>query len=101
MREAVDAARAGGGPALIEARVTRLGQHTSQVGDLRDRHQLAVARRRDPIPRFAHYLRVHGLLDDAVQDELSSRAQAEVDDAVEYAGHAPPPPLEDAFKDVY
>src|SRR5262249_42331365 len=35
MREAVDAARAGKGPALIEARVTRLAQHTSQVGDTR------------------------------------------------------------------
>ena len=35
MREAVEAARAGKGPALIQARVTRLGQHTSQVGDTR------------------------------------------------------------------
>src|SRR5438094_4823543 len=35
MREAVDAARAGKGPALIEARCTRLGQHTSQVGEIR------------------------------------------------------------------
>src|SRR5919205_440645 len=57
MREAVDAARAGRGPALIEARVTRLGQHTSQVGDTRQPKEVAAARRHDPIPRFAHYLR--------------------------------------------
>src|ERR1700730_9788529 len=35
MDEAVRGARAGKGPALIEARVTRLGQHTSQVGEKR------------------------------------------------------------------
>src|SRR5919205_3916916 len=40
MREAVEGARAGKGPALIEARVSRLGQHTSQVGDLRGRTEL-------------------------------------------------------------
>src|SRR5439155_21011142 len=56
MHEAVEAARAGRGPALIEARVTRLGQHTSQVGDTRAPRQMAAARRHDPIPRFAHYL---------------------------------------------
>src|SRR5437763_3382744 len=57
MREAVDAARAGKGPALIEARVTRLGQHTSQVGEMRGTKEVAAARRLDPIPRFARYLR--------------------------------------------
>src|SRR5215216_7369930 len=56
MREAVEGARAGKGPALIEARVTRLGQHTSQVGDDRSRQEVAAARRHDPIPKFARYL---------------------------------------------
>src|SRR3989440_10129237 len=50
MREAVEAARAGRGPALIEARVTRLGQHTSQVGEMRPPAEMAAARRKDPIP---------------------------------------------------
>ncbi|HEV7661979.1 MAG TPA: thiamine pyrophosphate-dependent dehydrogenase E1 component subunit alpha, partial [Chloroflexota bacterium] len=47
MREAVEAAREGRGPALIEARVSRLGQHTSQVGDLRGAAELATGRRGD------------------------------------------------------
>src|ERR671932_2908495 len=42
--EAAARARAGGGPTLIEARVTRLGQHTSQVGDLRNPRSVAAAR---------------------------------------------------------
>src|SRR5262245_44807717 len=54
MREAVEGARAGSGPALIEARVQRLGQHTSQVPDERSRAEIAAeVRRYDPIPRFA------------------------------------------------
>jgi 2-oxoisovalerate dehydrogenase E1 component alpha subunit len=101
MREAVEAARAGRGPALIEARVRRLGQHTSQVGDTRGRQEVAAARRHDPIPRFAHYLRHHGLLDDTLHRQLADRAQAEVDEAVAYAAKASPPPVERAFSDVY
>jgi 2-oxoisovalerate dehydrogenase E1 component subunit alpha len=101
MREAVEAARRGQGPALIEARVTRLGQHTSQVGDTRDSHDLAVARRHDPIPRFARYLRHHGLLDDALQAELEQRAEREVEDGIAFASQAPLPPRRRAFEDVY
>ena len=101
MHEAVEGARSGQGPALIEARVTRLGQHTSQVGDSRDAHDLALARRHDPIPRFARYLRHHGLLGDALEEELNAKADAEVADAVDFASHAPSPPVERAFADVY
>src|SRR5262249_27838408 len=92
MREAVDAARAGQGPALIEARVTRLGQHTSQVGETREPKEMAAARRHDPIPRFGRYLRHHGLLDDALQSDLEGRADREVADGIEFASRAAPPP---------
>jgi len=101
MREAVDAARAGKGPALIEARVTRLGQHTSQVGDTRGPQEVAAARRHDPIPRFGRYLTHHGLMDEALHAELSARADREVDDGVDFASRAPLPPVARAFEDVY
>ena len=99
--EAVARARRGEGPTLIEARVTRLGQHTNQVGDLRSPAEIEAARARDPLPRFARYLREHGLLDDERQASLSARAIREVDDAAAYAQAAPPPAREVAFKDVY
>jgi 2-oxoisovalerate dehydrogenase E1 component alpha subunit len=101
MSEAVARARAGGGPTLIEARVTRIGQHTSQVGDLRAPDEVAEARHHDPIPRFAEYLRVHGLLDDARAQELANRADTEVAEALDVASKAPDPPRERAFQDVY
>jgi len=101
MHEAVDAARAGQGPALIEARVTRLGQHTSQVGDTRGPREVAAARRHDPIPRFSRYLSHHGLLTDTLSAELSARADAEIADALEFAIKQPMPPVLRAFQDVY
>ncbi|MDQ6675295.1 MAG: thiamine pyrophosphate-dependent enzyme [Chloroflexota bacterium] len=101
MRDAVDAARAGKGPALIEARVMRLGQHTSQVGEMRAAAEVAAARRKDPLPRFGHYLRHHCVLDEHAEAALKQRADAEVVDAVEFARRAPPPPVQRAFQDVY
>jgi 2-oxoisovalerate dehydrogenase E1 component alpha subunit len=101
MHDAVEGARAGKGPALIEARVTRLGQHTSQVGEMRGAAEVSAARRRDPIPRFALYLRKQGLLDQTHSAQLAVRAEAEVQDAVDFARQATPPPVERAFQDVY
>jgi 2-oxoisovalerate dehydrogenase E1 component alpha subunit len=100
--EAVARARAGGGPTLIEARVTRLGQHTSQVGDERSPRVVAEARHHhDPIPRFEQYLLKHGLLDADRGRELAGKADAEVADAVDFARRAPDPPRQRAFSDVY
>jgi TPP-dependent pyruvate/acetoin dehydrogenase alpha subunit len=71
------------------------------VGDLRTPEQVAHLRRLDPIPRFARYLRHHGVLDEERDAELMRRADAEVNDAVEFASHAAAPPVERAFADVY
>src|SRR5437764_13377237 len=101
MREAVEGARAGRGPALIEARCTRLGQHTSQVGEIRGKAEMTAARRHDPVPRFARYLRYFGLLDEKQAAAFGGRAEAEIADAVAFAERAPKPPVERAFKYVY
>ncbi len=101
MREAVEAARAGRGPALIEARCTRLGQHTSQVGEDRGSAEMTAARRHDPIPRFARYLRYFNVLNGSQESAFLKRAEEEVAEAVEFASRAAPPPVEWAFKDVY
>jgi 2-oxoisovalerate dehydrogenase E1 component alpha subunit len=100
-REAAERARSGGGPTLIEARVARLGQHTSQVGDLRSPGELAAARERDPLPRMAGYLRQHELLADAGLAALDADVAAEIEAAVAYAREAPSLPGEEAFRRVY
>jgi 2-oxoisovalerate dehydrogenase E1 component alpha subunit len=97
---AIDRARRGEGPTLIEARVARLGQHTSQVGESRTAEELAVQRARDPLPRFAAYLREHALLDDGCDAKLRDAARAEVDDAIAFARASSPAAPESAFEPV-
>jgi TPP-dependent pyruvate/acetoin dehydrogenase alpha subunit len=62
---------------------------------------VAAARRHDPIPRFARYLRHLGLLDEDRAAQVEQRADEEVRDAVEFAGHAPLPARDRAFADIY
>ena len=99
-RAAVERARNGEGPTLIEAVVARLSRHTSQVGDERSEAEMAAARERDPIPFFGRYLSEQGLLDDAEERVLAERAKAEVDEAIEFAREAPAPYAEDAYQTV-
>ncbi len=58
-RAAVDLARSGGGPTLIEAKVMRLTGHSSddQQTKYRSDEELASERLRDPLPRFRDELR--------------------------------------------
>src|SRR6187397_2011838 len=90
---AVDRARAGEGPTLIEAKVTRLTGHSSddQQTKYRSEEELAAEKERDPLPRFRDQLRDAGILTKEVEVRLSLELQAAVDDATEYAESQPDP----------
>jgi pyruvate dehydrogenase E1 component alpha subunit len=86
-KEAVDRARAGGGPTLIECVTYRMAMHTTADDPKRYRSDAEVEewRRKDPIPRFQSYLIAKGLLsEDAVKAEEAAVA-AEIQAAVERA----------------
>src|SRR5581483_9514307 len=57
-REAVQRARAGGGPAFIEARIRRINAHTSEDDQARYRslEEIQEAAAHDPLPRFERWL---------------------------------------------
>jgi 2-oxoisovalerate dehydrogenase E1 component alpha subunit len=103
MRAAVERARAGEGPTLIEARVYRLTPHTSDDDERRYRSdaERAEARQHDPLPRFERLLRARGLLDDALLATLQERIAREVSEAVACAEAAPPPAPSEALRHVY
>lgn len=101
-KEAVERARAGEGPTLVEAKCHRLMPHTSNEDDsYRDPRDLEAARRADPIPRFKRYLESVGLLDDELEAEIRAGVADEVEDATEFALNSPEPAPEDALKYVY
>jgi pyruvate dehydrogenase E1 component alpha subunit len=90
-RAAVDRARSGGGPTLIEAVTYRIGPHSSadDPARYRDAELTESWRRRDPIERLRRYLQRHDRWSQAMQDELEREAAAEVDRAVEAAEALP------------
>jgi len=101
-KAAVERARAGEGPTLIEAKCQRLMPHTSNDDDsYRSPEELEVARQADPIPRFRSYLESAGLLDDERDTQIRSEVADEVEDATEFAMNSPHPAPEDALKYVY
>ncbi len=99
---AADHARSGAGPALIEAKVARLGPHF--LGDpehYRTRAEVEALRVRDPLPRFQQTLRERGLLDDARGAALEQDVQAEIDRAVDYLRAQAPVEARTALENVY
>jgi 2-oxoisovalerate dehydrogenase E1 component alpha subunit len=78
VRHAVDAARAGGGPTLIEARTYRMEAHTNadDAGRYRDEHEVEHWRARDPIDRLRRYLDGRGLLPAGVAEDAERYAAA-------------------------
>ena len=76
-REAVERARSGGGPTLIEAKVTRLTAHSSddQQTKYRSDEDLAEGRAQDPLPIFRDQLRDAGVLSDEIEEAMRDRDQ--------------------------
>ena len=92
-REAVDRARSGGGPTLIEAKVTRLTAHSSddQQTKYRSEDDLAEGRAHDPLPIFRARLREAGVLTDALEAALAAELAALVEDATDFSESEPDP----------
>jgi pyruvate dehydrogenase E1 component alpha subunit len=86
-REAVERARSGGGPTLIECVTYRLMMHTTADDPKRYRTDKEVERwsKRDPLPRFQKYLRNKGLLSEEKIKELESEVLDEIQAAVDVA----------------
>jgi TPP-dependent pyruvate/acetoin dehydrogenase alpha subunit len=86
-REAVDRARAGRGPSLIEAVTYRLGPHSTADDPSRYRGEAEVRtwEAREPLPRFRRYLEDRGLLDADREAEFEAEAEAAIRAAIERA----------------
>ena len=102
-REAVERARRGEGPTLIEAVTYRMQGHSSSDDPTRYRSEAEVDAwaRRDPLARFERYLRERGILDDAALAALDSRLKAEIEDAIVHAEATPAPPTETLIEGVF
>jgi pyruvate dehydrogenase E1 component alpha subunit len=98
-KEAVDRARAGGGPTLIEAVTYRVGPHTTadDAGRYRDSTEAADWMSRDPIERVRRYLSEWGRWEERTQTDVEERATREIERAVALAEGLPAVTTDDVF----
>jgi 2-oxoisovalerate dehydrogenase E1 component len=82
-REAVERARSGGGPTLIECRTYRTRPHAEGMGDYtyRTREDVAGWRERCPIKRFVSRILDEGILTEAEISEVENDVRALVEES--------------------
>ena len=114
--EAVDRARSGAGPTLVESKVYRLSAHGNIIvppgiplhfpeheaievfGDV---EEYEAAKRGDPVPRFRAKLVQDGVLSAEQADEIMQSARDEMQAAVDFGIESPLPDPEAATNYVY
>jgi len=101
-RQAVDSARAGGGPTLIECMTYRITGHSRRDPcNYQPEEERKGALQKEPIRRFADYLLSGGIIDQAGLDGIRAEVDAEIERAVESAMAAPDPKPEDALEGAF
>lgn len=115
-KEAVDRARNGEGPTLIEAYTYRLGAHTTSDDPTKYRENQEVEEwlKKDPLLRFKLYLQEKGLLTDeweektkkeleeevmATFESIENKSDTEIEDIFKYHYETMPPQLEEQLND--
>jgi pyruvate dehydrogenase E1 component alpha subunit len=102
-REAVERARRGEGPTLIEAMTYRLSLHTTadDPTKYRDEAEVKAWEAREPLPRFRRYLQAKGVIDAAGEAALEAEVDADIRAAVERAEARMQARLVDVFEQVH
>lgn len=91
VNDAMDLARSGGGPTLVEAKCYRFLSHTTDDDDrtYRSRDEVADRRRNDPVPKFEALLVERGILTVEAVDALKRSVLEEANDATDRAESVP------------
>jgi pyruvate dehydrogenase E1 component alpha subunit len=100
---ALEKARNGGGPTLIEAATYRLGAHSTSDDPTRyrDSEEVELMRTKDPILRFQRYIRQRGMWDEEYESNLRQTMLSKVKTAITNAESVPQPGVRSLFEDVY
>jgi pyruvate dehydrogenase E1 component alpha subunit len=100
--EAIDRARSGAGPSLLEMKTYRYRGHSrSDPAKYRPEGELDFWKTRDPILLLGDKLAAEGVLSQAQQDEIRATSQVEIDAAADRAAQSPYPTLEETRSYVY
>jgi pyruvate dehydrogenase E1 component alpha subunit len=102
VKPAVDRARKGEGPSLIECLTYRYRGHFEGDPELyRKKEEVLEWQKRDPIEKFKKQLIKDGKLDKDDFENIVNEIEEEIDDAVDFARKSDYPDLQEAYTDVF
>lgn len=101
-KEAVEMARAGEGPVIIEAKTMRMKGHAQHdPAEYVPREMFEYWKERDPIARFEKFLTDGKMMSEAEKKRIHERVEKEVADGAQFAENSPLPPPEMAEEGVF
>ena len=103
---AIQRARAGEGPSLIEAQTYRYEDHSEGLNRIlrepyRTDEEVEQWKERDPISLHSTWLKEQGVATEEEIDSVWSEVSQAIDDALEFARNSPYPDADDLFTDLY
>jgi pyruvate dehydrogenase E1 component alpha subunit len=99
---AVERARLGEGPSLIECKTYRTRGHSrSDRNRYRSKEEIEAWKAQDPLPRFEAELMAYGIADEPAIAAVRKSAEAEIADAIEFARQGTDPSPEYLGRDVH
>ncbi|HHW47164.1 MAG TPA: thiamine pyrophosphate-dependent dehydrogenase E1 component subunit alpha [Clostridiaceae bacterium] len=101
-KEAVDRARRGEGPTLIECKTYK--HHTHFVGDTdsyMNKEELEAWKKKDPIAVYPKRLIEEGIIDEDGINQIKKEVEEAIEKAIEFSENSPDPRPESALEDVY
>jgi len=102
-REAVERAKAGGGPTFLECVTYRISDHTTadDSGKYRPAQEVEDWKKRDPIERVRKYMQSKGLWDEVYEKSVVDKVTKMIDENVLKAESVPAPEPDDMFDYLY
>jgi pyruvate dehydrogenase E1 component alpha subunit len=101
-KRAIDHARSGGGPTLIETKTMRMEGHAvHDDADYVPREMLELWARRDPIERYRRWLQEHAELSNEEDDGITVSVRRELEEAMKRAEDSPLPDPNTVLEGVF
>ncbi len=102
-KQALDKARSGKGPTLLEFYTYRMGDHTTADDSTRYRtkEEIEAWRKKDPILRMRNYLMTMGILSPQLEEKINADSVAQVEKTVQEYESMPAPKPDDMFDYLY
>lgn len=100
--KAVERARSGRGPTLVECKTYRYRGHWEGDPEVyRTKEEVKEWKKRDPLKKFKKYLLENDITQSKEISLVEKKIEDEIKDAVKYAQASPPPRPESALEDLY